>query len=274
MLTSVVTVGVAAYAGIVVLAFLGQHRMLFMATKDIYRTPAENGWTFDEVKLDVDGGQTHAWYVHADENPKGTVLFSHGNAGNIADRLESIGIFRRMGYDVLAYDYGGYGKSSGRPREKRCYEDVRAMWRYLTDERGIAADRIVLFGRSLGAGVTAQLATEVDAAAVVIESTFTSVPDRAQEIYRFLPAKLFVTIKFDNASKIPRVRSPLLVIHSRDDTIIPFHHGEKLFELAPEPKTFFELTGDHNEGFWMSGDTYTNALEKFLDPLMIGAARE
>ena len=268
MLITALWMSVAVYGGLLLLIFLGQNRLVFMVTHELYRTPAANGWRYDDVRLDVDGGQTHGWYVHAATDARGVILFSHGNAGNIADRLESISIFRDLGFDVLAYDYGGYGESTGGPSEARCYADIRAMWRYLTEERGIAAKRIVLFGRSLGAGPTCQLATEVEAAAVILESTFTSIPDRAQEMYRIFPARLILRIRFDNAEKIANLRSPLLVVHSPDDTLIPIHHGRVLFERASEPKTFLEIRGDHNEGFWTSGSLYRDGLTAFLAPLL------
>ncbi|MCH7909954.1 MAG: alpha/beta hydrolase [Candidatus Hydrogenedentes bacterium] len=268
MLITALWISATVYGGLLLLVFMGQHRLVFMATRELYRTPASNGWQYDDVRLEVEGERTHGWYVHAETDPRGVILFSHGNAGNIADRLESISIFRDLGFDVLAYDYGGYGESTGRPSEDRCYADIRAMWRYLIDERGIVASRIVLFGRSLGAGPTCQLATEVEAAAVILESTFTSIPDRAQEMYRIFPARLILRIRFDNAEKISTVRSPLLVVHSPDDTLIPIHHGRALFERAPEPKSFLEIRGDHNEGFWSSGRLYTDGLTAFLDPLI------
>jgi len=178
-----------------------------------------------------------------------------------------VAIFRRLGFDVLLYDYGGYGNSTGKPSEGRCYADVRAMWRYLTESRAIPAERIVLFGRSLGGGVSAQLATEVAAAGLILESTFLSAPRLAQEIYWFLPAKYLLWDKFDTAGKVARIESPVLIVHSPEDDIVPYHHGRDLFELAPEPKAFLEIHGGHNEGYFVSGPIYENGLKRFLDSL-------
>lgn len=255
---------VVVYAAIAILLYVGQTRLLFIPTHDIYRTPSSNGWRYDEVQLSVDGETTHGWFVHGPQPARGVVLFSHGNAGNIADRLESIGILRRLGFDVLAYDYGGYGRSTGSPSEARCYRDVRAMWRYLTEERSMAPEKIVLFGRSLGAAVSCDLAAEVNAGAVIIESAFLSVPAMAQRLYPIFPARLLSRLKFDNATKIQRVDESILVVHSPDDTIIPYEHGKKLYEFASEPKRFLEIRGDHNEGFWLSGPVYTEGLDAFL----------
>lgn len=265
MIAWVLTIGGGVYLGLALLLYLAQDKLLFVTTRELYRTPAANGWPFDDVRLEVMGERTHGWYIPVEGAPKGVFLFSHGNAGNIADRIESASIFRNLGYDVLVYDYGGYGESTGRPSERRCYEDVRAMWRYLTETRGVEPRRIVLFGRSLGAGAACQLATEVDAGAVILESAFLSVPRRAKELYPIFPARLLVRNRFANIDKIGNIRSPLLMIHSADDTIIPIHHGRALFERAPEPKEFLEIFGDHNEGFWMSGGVYTEGIRSFLD---------
>ena len=268
MLVTVVLVLLGGYVAVGAIIYLAQERLLFVATKDLYRTPEANGWDYLDVLCEVDGERTTGWYIYAASPARGTLLFSHGNAGNMADRLESISIFRDLGFDVLVYDYGGYGESTGRPSEQRCYNDIRAMWRYLLEERGIPEKRIILFGRSLGAGPACQLATEVEAAAVVLESAFVSVPEMASKLYPLFPVSKLVKHRFDNGSNIGRIRSPLLQIHSPDDTLIPFHHGQVLFEKAPEPKTFLQISGDHNEGFWMSGPLYTGGLESFLGPLL------
>lgn len=255
------------YGALVVLLYFGQNRLLYFPVRQIYQTPSAKGWSFEDLRLSVGEETTAAWYVHTEGARRGVVLFSHGNAGNMADRLESIGVFRDLGLDVLIYDYGGYGESSGKPSEPRLYDDIRAAWRYLIEERKIAPDEIVLFGRSLGAGPTCQLATEVQPAAVVIESAFRSVPAMARELYPWLPVRLLARTRLDNEAKIAKLEAPLLVVHSPDDSIIPYSHGERLFELAPNPKSFLKIHGDHNEGFWESGELYTGGLESFLDPL-------
>lgn len=241
-----------------------QDKLLFVPTSHIYRTPEEAGWAFEDLMVEHEMGKTHAWYIPADGLRKGVVLFSHGNAGNIADRIESAGIFRALGYDTLVYDYGGYGRSDGTPSEKRCYADVRAAWDYLTKERRIDPKGIVLFGRSLGAAMTCDLAQEVNAAGVVMESPFISVPEVGKGLYPFLPVRLLSRNKFDNGEKVSRISSPLLVIHSRDDRLIPFRHGERVFQLANEPKTFMEIQGGHNDGFVLSGDKYIKGSAAFL----------
>lgn len=256
-----------AYLVLVLLAFVAQRRLIFPATRDVYRNPAAYGWEYEEVFLPVHGKVTQLWFIPC-ENARGTFLISHGNAGNIANRLETADLFHSMGFNVLLYDYGGYGKSTGKPSEKRCCADARAAWRYLTEDRGIPPEQIVLFGRSLGGAVSADLACQVSARAVILESTFLSTPRLAQKLYPFLPAKFLVRHKFDTAQKMPRIDTPLLVIHSPEDEIVPFRHGRKLYELANEPKQFLEIHGGHNEGFILSTSIYRKGIEDFLDPLL------
>lgn len=251
------------YLGLTALLFYLQDKMIFQATREIYRTPESAGWAYEDVRLKVGEETTHGWWIPL-EDARGVVLFSHGNAGNIADRIESIGLLRKLGLSVLAYDYGGYGYSTGRPSEKRCYADIRAMWRWLTDERGVQPEQIVLFGRSLGGAVTCDLAAEVEPAAVVLESTFSSVAAVAQEMFPYLPAQWLLRRKFNNLEKITHIKSPLLIIHSPDDTLIRYHHGQRLFDRATARKEFLEIRGDHNMGFVESMDTYVAGWEKFL----------
>ncbi|HEO70214.1 MAG TPA: alpha/beta hydrolase, partial [Candidatus Hydrogenedentes bacterium] len=152
--------------------------------------------------------------------------------------------------------------------EQRCYEDIRAAWRHLTEERGIPSHEIVLFGRSLGGGATAQLAAEVTPACIILESTFTSVVALSKEMLPWLPMGRLIRHRFDNLSKVGRFTSPLLVVHSRDDRLIPYRHGRELFERAPEPKRLVEIRGDHSEGFVESLDIWLKGLDGFLGDVL------
>ncbi|MCP4378036.1 MAG: alpha/beta hydrolase, partial [bacterium] len=160
--------------------------------------------------------------------------------------------------------YRGYGQSEGSPSEQGTYRDAEAAWTYLTRKRKIDASKIVLFGRSLGGAVAAWLAVEKHSAGVILESTFTSVPDRGAELYKYLPVRFLARINYNTLGRIDKLRCPLLVIHSPDDEIIPYHHGQQLFESAKEPKRFLEISGGHNGGHITSGTLYTNALAEFL----------
>jgi hypothetical protein len=257
---------VLVYVGLALVMLMFQGKLIFPASKHVYTDPGSRGWAFEDLSWKVGDHTTHAWYLPV-EGARGTILFSHGNAGNIADRLDSVDIWRALGFNVLVYDYGGYGKSTGRPSEKRCYEDIRAAWKYLTETRGVDPNTVCLFGRSLGGGPTTQLATEVKPGAVILESCFSSVAAMGKQMAPFLPVKLLVRHKFDNLSKVDTVVTPKLFIHSPDDEIIPYKHGKALFAQAAEPKQWLELSGGHNEGFWMAGAAYTDGLDAFLMPL-------
>ena len=256
------------FAGLIV--YYGQTYLIFPATRAIYRNPGSPpfNWAYEDVFVQVDEYTTHGWFIPLD-NARGTVLFSHGNAGNIADRLESIQLLRSMGFSVLAYDYGGYGLSSGQPSEQRVYKDAEAMWDYLVDKRKISPNKIILFGRSLGGAATAYLAERTVPAAVVLESTFMSIPDVVKDMPAgFLLSKM-MRHRFPNITRIAGIRSPLMVIHSPDDTLIPFKHGKALFDNAPEPKYFFQISGDHNDGFVLSKDGYIQGWTDFINHINV-----
>lgn len=253
--------------GLPALAYFGQGKLIFPATRNIYRTPADVpfNWDYEDVYVAVGDEKSHAWFIPL-ENARATVLFSHGNAGNIADRLESVQIFRRLGMSVLLYDYGGYGKSSGRPSESRVYADVAAMWDYLVEERGLLPQEIIIFGRSLGGAAAAHLGAQVESAAVVLESTFSSIPDVVRDMMP-LGGVLARGVRhhFPSIEKVKDIRSPLLIIHSVDDTLIPYAHGRRLYDTASAPKYFLDIRGDHNDGFILSLDIYLDGWERFID---------
>jgi fermentation-respiration switch protein FrsA (DUF1100 family) len=231
-------------------------------------TPAHIGLRFENVVLTTaDGVHVHGWFVHSpSENPppRPALLFFHGNAGNISHRIEMIQQFAAMGLDVFIIDYRGYGQSSGRPNEKGLYEDARAAYAYLRETRQIPPEKIVLFGESLGGCVAIDLAAKVDAAALITVAAFSSTKDMARAVYPILPFQWLVTEKFDAASKIGNARMPVMLLHSRDDEIVPFKQAEKLHANAHQPKTFFELTGTHNDAWFVSGQAMLKAIRDFI----------
>ncbi|MGC8846378.1 MAG: alpha/beta hydrolase, partial [Candidatus Hydrogenedens sp.] len=204
--------------------------ILYQKSTYIYRTPDFYQWEYEDIVVQVDKKKTHGWYIPCEES-KGVVLFSHGNAGNIADRLESVGIFRKLGLSVLVYDYGGYGKSTGRPSEERCCNDALAMWKYLIGRKGYSPQNVILFGRSLGGAVTADLATKVECAGVILESTFLSTIDVAKDMFSWFPERFARGNEFYTKKKLKNIKSPVLVIHSPQDTLIKYYHGQKIFDL-------------------------------------------
>ncbi len=251
--------------GLVVLLYLFQGRLLYFPLRYLSATPADIGLSYQTVQLKTaDNITLSGWFVPAEE-AKGVVLFFHGNAGNISHRLDSIQIFHKLGLSVFIIDYRGYGQSEGRPSEQGLYLDAEAAWAYLVEEQEVPPHHIVLFGRSLGGAVAARLAQQHSPGALILESTFTSVPDMAAELYPFLPARQLVRNKYNTLERLADIDCPILVIHSPDDDIIPYHHGQTLFEAANEPKDFLALQGGHNEGFLAAGQTYTGGLETFIN---------
>jgi len=264
---NIVALVLAAYVLVCVLAYVFQARLVFFPDRAMVATPADIGLGFEEVFLPAtDGPRLHAWFVPAPE-ARYTVLFCHGNAGNISHRLDSIRIFHDLGLAVLIFDYRGYGRSEGHPSESGTYADAAGAYRYLVDERGVAPGDIILFGRSLGSAVAVELASRVEARALIAESAFTRLPDVGQRAYPVLPVKWLSTIRYDSLSRIGRVEVPKLFVHSTADDIIPYDLGRRLYEAASEPKQFVDISGDHNSGFIVSGGHYTDALRAFLDSL-------
>jgi len=263
----VILMGAAIYALLCLAVFLFQSRLVYFPARALDATPAAVGLGYEDVRLETDSGTTvHGWYVPGEENAR-TLLFLHGNAGNISHRLDSLQIFNRLGLNVLIVDYSGYGESSGKPSELQTYDDALTSWRYLTATRGVPAERIIVFGRSLGGGVASWLSTRKSPGALILESTFTSVPDLATKYYPIVPIRWLSRIRYDTLSRLPSVRCPVLVAHSRDDELVPIAHGRALFDAASEPKAFLELRGDHNAGFMSSAQIYMSGLSRFFGGL-------
>jgi len=268
-----VLVFVASYVLLVVLVYLVQGRMLYLPGvpgRALTMTPIDVGMEYQDVSIETaDGVTLHGWFIPGRSSR--ILLFFHGNAGNISHRLESIRQFHSLGLSVLIIDYRGFGRSGGRTTEKGIYRDAEAAWRYLTEDRGISAGDIVVFGRSLGASAAARLAAQHRPLALIVESSFTSVPDIAQELYPWLPARWLSRFNHATRDYVRDVRCPVLVAHSRDDEIIPFRHGEAIFASANEPRTLLALRGTHNDAFLRDERTYIEGLRTFLNGLAVPA---
>ncbi len=243
--------------------FLFQGRMVYHPGRRVYQDPSAAGLAFDEVTLYTDDGvQLQAWWVPC-EGAEYTVLFCHGNAGTLAGRVPTAKIWHDLGCNILLFDYRGYGNSTGKPTEQGTYRDAMAAWRFLTDKKQISPDAIILHGRSLGGAVAARTAAQGQPKALIVESSFTSIENIARELYPFLPVKLILRFKYDTQQYIARTTCPLLVIHSPEDDLIRYRHGETLFREAREPKRFLEIHGDHNDGYFDSGEVYVEGLATF-----------
>jgi hypothetical protein len=260
-------VATSFYVLLALMLFLFQDRMVFLSNfpgRALTATPQDAGFEYEDVTLETsDGLKLHGWFVPA-AHASGVVLFLHGNAGNISHRLDSIAIFRELGLDTLIIDYRGYGQSQGKPSERGTYLDAEAAWHYLVNSRGVAEERIIFFGRSLGGGVAAWLANQYRPAALIIESSFSSALDMARKLYPIMPVRLITRLEYPVSEYVSRLQCPLLVVHSRDDEIIPFTMAEAIYNSAAEPKSLLEIWGDHNNGFLLSRDRYLSGLNEFI----------
>ena len=260
-----------AYALMILFVFLYQPRLVYFpqVERELTATPRAAGLDYEDVTLTTaDNVKLHGWWVPS-RNARGTILLMHGNAGNISHRLGYLTMFNRLGYSVLLFDYRGYGKSGGHPDEEGTYRDAEAAWLHLAATRNVAPRDIVMVAESLGGGVATWLALKYPPRALVLASTFRSVPDLGAQIYPWLPVRLLARITYDNLGRIAKVDAPVLIAHSRDDDVIPFAHGEALFAAAREPKQMLVLAGGHNDGFLFTRDAWIAAVGAFLDRVAV-----
>ncbi len=269
MLWSALQIILLVYLGLTVLIYFRQSSLVFLPEidREFRASPADIGLAFTPLDLPTADGETlDGWFVPAATNrtARGLVIFFHGNAGNIAHRLDYLRMFHDLGLATLILDYRGYGRSSGTASEDGTYRDAEAAWRHATQALGFSPGRIILFGESLGGGVATQLAAGSRPGALILASTFTSVPDMGSDLYPLLPIRLLARIRYDSLALLAQIACPVLVIHSRDDDIIAFAHGQRLFEAARQPKRFIELAGGHNEGFVFGRADWVRQLDLFL----------
>jgi len=232
--------------------------------------PAGQAISIEDVYFSTEDGVRLNGWLAAPASPKAeadtlpTMLWFHGNAGNLTDRYEMLVGLVNLPARVLLVDYRGYGRSEGRPSEKGLYRDARAAWRYLTGERGIAPQRVVIFGKSLGGAPAIELATQVRPAGLIVQSSFTSIPDMAGRVFPIVP-RFLVRTKMDSLDKIRGIHVPKLFIHSPADEVVPYDMGRTLYDAAPEPKTFYTVAGArHNETWLVGGKAYWEAIRGFV----------
>jgi fermentation-respiration switch protein FrsA (DUF1100 family) len=250
----------AVYLALCLLLLFFQNRIIFLPTSG--QAVWSAGLRFEELSLPVESGaRVAARFVEAGQS-RGVVLFCHGNAGNLTHREETVHLWRRLGWDVLIFDYEGYGESRGRPSEQGCYRAALAAYEWLKSQKKLQSRPLLIHGRSLGGAVATGLAHEKGADGLILESTFTSVPAMARTVYPFLPTAQICRIKFDSLSRLPALKMPALFIHSREDEMIPFFMARQLYDAYPGTKRFFELQGGHNDGFAVTPG-YEQALMKF-----------
>jgi len=244
-----------------------ENSFIFFPDKRIYATPRDLDLTYEEVYFTTqDGLRLNGWWIPGTGSPF-TILWFHGNGGNISYRLDNIKLRHDvLGTNLFIFDYRGYGRSEGRPSEAGTYQDGDAAIRYLRGRADVDPTGIVFLGESLGSAVAVEIATRHHCAALILEAPFLSIAEMAKESLPFLPIASLVRTKYDTLSKIGQVRVPLLIVHGENDEIVPFRHGERLFEAASEPKEFYAIKrARHNDLYMVGGQAYLDTINRFLN---------
>ncbi|MDA0577381.1 MAG: alpha/beta fold hydrolase [Verrucomicrobia bacterium] len=239
---------IAAYLGICLFVLIRQGTYMFVPARLITATPADAGLPFENLTLvTADGENLNAWFIPP---PPGTVnpwtvVYCHGNAGNLSERVEPVHTLHQLGFAVCIFDYRGYGTSTGKPDEQGTYTDARAAWDYVTATRQTPASRVLIYGHSMGGAVAVWLAGQVHPGALVIDATFTSALDMGAAMFPYLPIRMLSRYQYNSLERIAHIRCPVFIAHGVNDITIPVTHGRRLFARAVEPKRYAEFVGDH-----------------------------
>ena len=267
---------VATVAGLLVIGLTLRQTMvldryfIFFPERGITATPADVGLEFEDVYFTASDGVTlNGWYVPADSDL--TLLWFHGNAGNIANRLEHLALTHRLlGVNVFIFDYRGYGLSEGSVSEAGTYLDAAAAVDYLVDQKSVDTGRqLVMYGHSLGGSVAVEMAGRYPTRGLIVESTFTSIRGMAKNLYPYLPSGVvasFLRTRYDSLSKIAGARAPVMVVHGDRDEMVPIAEGRRLYEAAMHPKRFHTVVGaGHNDVYAIGGERYFEAIRRFIE---------
>ena len=248
-----------------VILYIMQPRFLYSPLRKIIYTPAELELDYEDVIFTSrDGLKLTGWYIPV-TGSEFTILFCHANGGNMMHRLDSINIFYKLGLSCFIFDYRGYGNSQGIPSEEGTYLDAGAAYKWLTEEKRIPPEKVIIFGRSLGGSIAAQLAGSVTACALIVESAFTSYVDIGKKFYPYMPVRWCARFSYRTIDYIRDVHCPVMFIYSKNDEVVPFEFGLELYEAANKPKEFIEIFGSHNDGFLVSGEAYKEAWTKWIN---------
>ena len=255
----------AIYIIICLLLFFLQRFLIYFPDRTVVFNPEYVNLSYEDIYYKTsDDVSINGWFIPADSSYN-VILFCHGNAGNISHRLESIQIFNRLSLDVFIFDYRGFGKSAGSISEEGTYQDAAGAWNFLVDIKGYDPSQIIIFGRSLGSGIASWLAREKNSVGLILESSFTSLPDLGVKIYPIFPVRLLARFDYPTINNLRYIKCPVLFIHSKEDEIIPYSLGRENYTSASEPKEFLEIQGSHNDGFMLSKNIYMEGIANFIE---------
>lgn len=225
---------------------------IFFPNQKIDATPADINLPFEDLYLTTKDNVTiNAWFVPHPQ-AKATLLWFHGNGGNLSNRIDQLQMFHALlPVNILMIDYREYGRSRGKVSEEGTYQDAEAAYDYLIKQK--TPGKIISYGQSLGSAVALELALRRPVNALIVEAPFASISKMAKVRYGWLPLDWLITTRYDNLSKIGKAPVPVMIMHSNHDEIIPYEHGKQLFDVANEPKQFYTIHGKHHN------DTYTDA---------------
>jgi fermentation-respiration switch protein FrsA (DUF1100 family) len=269
---------VAGLALLPALLWIGLRRferaIVFVPSRAMWAHPGTVGLAYDTLSLTAsDGVVLRAWWIPGPSADAPVMLCLHGNGGNLSNRTDKMRLFHDAGASQLWLDWRGYGESGGSPDEPGLYRDALAAWAWLNAVKLVPADRLVLYGESLGSGPAIELATRVPAAGLIVDSGFTSLMDMGKIVLPWFPSRL-ARLRFDNLSRLPRVTIPTLFLHSPTDEIIPYMMARRnLSASGAAKKSLVDLKGSHNEGFLDAGPAYPKAIRDFLASLPKDAAK-
>jgi fermentation-respiration switch protein FrsA (DUF1100 family) len=247
-----------------------EDKLIFYPSAEIILTPRHVGLEFQDLFFTTaDGVRLNGWFVpHRDASV--TLVWFHGNAGNISHRVENIKLLHeKVKINIFIFDYRGYGRSEGDISEAGTYQDGVAALEFVGKQLGVKAENLIIFGRSLGAAVAVEMAGRHESRALILESPFVSIPEMAKSVFPLLPIGSLLQTRYDNLEKIAKIKGPLLVLHGDRDEVIPYDHGRRVFNAAPGPKDFYTISGaSHNDTYIVGGDAYFQRLRSFIETAM------
>jgi len=275
-----------------------QRCFVFKPSKTLFKTPSDIGLKFDDVFLELKQNSTsttendksfgkifdkahiinnqnidslkkldnivNCWFIPV-ANPIATIIICHGNAGTMSHRVDTAEIFHALSMNVVLFDYRGYGLSNGRLTEQSTYDDAEAVLRYCRNVKNIPMRDIIILGRSMGGPIAAKLAKENTPLLTILESTFSSIPNIAKFRFPILLTKLLVTIKYPTIDFVKKIKSPIMITHSKEDEIIPFFMGENIYNAASNPKYFYQRVGSHNDTYFDDKKSYISNIKEVLE---------